>query len=159
MLKKNLLIGFALFIFGASAFASTTPNSFVSPQTPNRGIVRFLQGTDSPGTFKTLYTSGANGSRCYGIWSFNNDPSATHAMTVAIFNSATNYGGPTFTTVLYVAAATLTQNVMTNWVGLPVDEYGNSYVQLISGDTIQVTYATALTSTDAISLVASCSDF
>ena len=53
------------------------------------------------------------------------------------------------------------QNLMSAsvWPGLPVDEYGNPYIQLISGDTIQATFATALTSTAVINIVASCGDF
>ena len=38
------------------ADAAVTPNSDVTPQTPNNGKVQFLQGTDSAGTYKTLYT-------------------------------------------------------------------------------------------------------
>ena len=75
------------------ANAATTPNSFVSPQTPNRGIVQFLQGTDNAGTYKTLYTAGANGSRCYGMLMNSNDTSTTHLVTVQIVNSAVKYGG------------------------------------------------------------------
>lgn len=146
-----------------SAQAAITANSIVTPQTPNRGIVQFLQGTDSAGTYKTLYTSGANGSKCFGMWSTNNDGSATHLLTVQIVNSAVKYGGTSLTSVSSAgfANATPAQALMipSVWPGLPVDSDGNPYVSLVSGDTIQATFATALTSTDLINIVVTCVDF
>lgn len=162
MLKKILLAS-ALALLPAAAYANVTANSFVTPQAPNRGIVQFLQGTDSAGTYKTLYTAGSNGSRCYAIWMNNNDGSATHLVTLQIVNSTVKYGGVALTTVSSAgfANATPAQSLMSStvWPGLPVDQYGNSYVQLNSGDTLQATFATSLTSATLINLVASCSDF
>ena len=147
----------------AVADAAVTPNSYVTPQTPNNGKVQFLQGTDSAGTYKTLYTGGSNGSRCYAIWMTTNDGTATHLVTVQVVNSAVKYGGTAFTTVLGAGFTTGVppQNIMTaaNWPGLPVDQYGNPYVQLVSGDTIQATFATSLTASTVINMQASCSDF
>jgi hypothetical protein len=40
-----------------------------------------------------------------------------------------------------------------------VDSDGNTYIQLISGDTLKATFATALTSADQIEMFASCADF
>lgn len=160
-MRKLLTLLFLL--LAPSAWAAAVPNSFISPQTPNRGIVQFLQGTDSAGTYKTLYTAGSNGSRCYAMWMTNNDASATHVVTVQIVNSAVKYGG---TALLSVQSAGFTngtpaQSLITPtiWPGLPLDQYGNPYIQLVSGDTIQATFATALTSTDVLNIVASCSDF
>jgi hypothetical protein len=161
MRKLSLLVVFL--VAACQSFAAVTPNSIVTPQTVNRGIVQFLQGTDSAGTYKTLYTAGANGSRCYSMWSTNNDPSATHLLTVQIVNSAVKYGGVALTSVSSAGFVngTPAQNLMstTNWPGLPVDQYGNPYIELISGDTLQATFATALTASDLINIVTSCSDF
>lgn len=148
----------ALFLMGA-----TTPNSFVSPQTPNRGIVQFLQGTDIAGTYKTLYSAGSNGSRCYGMWLTTNDSTA-HAVIIQIVNGAVKYGGATIstgTTLPGFAVGVPSINVTspTNWAGLPADQYGNPYIQLISGDTIQATFTNSLTSTDLINIVVACSDY
>jgi hypothetical protein len=150
-----------LSLVAGPAAAATTPNSFVTPQTPNRGVVQFLQGTDSAGTYKTLYTAGSSGSRCYGIWSTNNDGSATHLITVQIVNGGVKYGGVAVTTVQTAGFANgvTPQNLLTLWPGLPVDQYGNNYLQLVSGDTLQATFATALTTSELINIVASCSDF
>jgi hypothetical protein len=162
-MNRKLLSAIGLIALAAGLIGAVTPNSFVSPQTPNRGIVQFLQGTDSAGTYKTLYTAGTNGSRCYGIWETNNDASATHLVTLQLVNSAVKYGGMAITTAESdgFANATPAKNLIssTNWPGLPVDQYGNPYIQLVSGDTLQATFATNLTSSDLINIVAVCADF
>jgi hypothetical protein len=156
------LAAFLLLLSGV-ADAAVTPNSVVTPQAVNRGIVQFLQGTDAAGTYKTLYTAGTNGSKCVGMWTTNNDASLTHLVTVQIVNSTVKYGGTALTTVVNAGFVNGTgaQSLMsaTVWPGLPVDSDGNPYLQLITGDTIQATYATNLTSTDLISIVVSCNDF
>src|SRR5271165_5399153 len=85
---RALCIGFvAAGLFGAQitqslAAVSSTP---VFVQTPNRGIVQFLQGTDSAGTYKTLYTGGSNGSKCTGMYITSND-AASHLVTIQLVN-------------------------------------------------------------------------
>jgi hypothetical protein len=73
------------------------------------------------------------------------------------------YGGMAITSVESAgfASGTPAQNLLSsaNWPGLPVDQYGNPYLQMVSGDTLQATFATALTSSDLINFVSSCSDF
>jgi len=153
----------ALCAFGGAAFAAPTGNNVITAQTPNRGIVQFLQGTDSAGTYKTLYTAGANGSKCFGMITNNNDASATHLVTVQIVNATVKYGGVALTSVESAgyANATAPQAMMTAalWPGLPVDSDGNPYLMLASGDTLQATFATNLTSTDLLNIVVTCSDF
>ena len=149
----------ALFLF----VGATTPNTFVNPITPNRGVVQFLQGTDSAGTYKTVYTAGSNGSKCTGIWETNNDASATHLITLQIVNTSVKYGGVAITSIENAgfANATAAQNLMAPgvWPGLPRDSDGNPFIMLISGDTLQATFATSLTSSDLINIVATCVDF
>ncbi len=168
-MKKLAILGGGFFLsfssgLGQGALAATTPNSIVTPQTPNRGIVQFLQGTDTAGTYKTLYTAGANGSRCYGMVMNNNDVTTTHLVTVQIVNTAVKYGGSALTTALSAgfSNSTTAQPLMSSsvWPGLPVDQYGNTYIQLISGDTIQATFATALSTTaNVINLYVTCNDY
>lgn len=159
---KFIPIGFGL-LAASAAEAATTPNSIVTPQTPNRGVVQFLQGTDNAGTYKTLYTGGTNGSRCYGMLMNNNDTSTTHLVTVQIVNATVKYGGVALTTTLDAgfANSSTAQPLMSSsvWPGLPIDQYGNPYIQLVSGDTIQATFGTALTTGTLINLFTSCSDF
>lgn len=146
-----------------AANAATTPNSIVTPQTPNRGIVQFLQGTDTAGTYKTLYTAGVNGSRCYSLVSTNTETSVVHSLTIQVVNSTTKFGGTNIVTVANsgFTSTAAPQPIMTPavWPGLPVDQYGNPYIQMVSGDTLQVTFGTALSTGALINLYTSCSDF
>lgn len=159
--KLGLLV--ALLLLASPAFATVTANSVVTAQTPNRGIVQFLQGTDSAGTYKTVYTAGSNGSKVTALWSNNNDPSATHLLTCQIVNGGVKYGGIAITSVVNAgfANAAPAQNLLssTNWPGLPLDSDGNPFLYMISGDTLQCTFATAITSTDLINLYVVAADF
>jgi hypothetical protein len=144
-----------------SASAATTPNSFITPQTPNRGGVRFNQGTDGPLTYKTLYTAGANGSRCYTVLASNND-SVTHALVLTVYNAGTQYLNIEITTS--ATAGNVSGTPPNNLIGafsggLPVDQNGNPFIQLISGDTLQMEYGTALTSATFIAGYAYCVDY
>jgi hypothetical protein len=153
----------AILFVAAAAQAATTPNSWITAQTPTEGRVQFLQGTDSAGTYKTVYTAGTNGSRCLALWSTNNDASATHLLTVQIVNGGVKYGGTSLTTVSNAGFANGTppQNLLAAavWPGLAQDGNGNPFIMLASGDTLQETFATALTSTDLINTIATCEDF
>lgn len=168
MTRMRRIIALALSAFIAagqisSSFAavSSTP---VFVQTPNRGIVQFLQGTDVAGTYKTLYTGGANGSKCTGMYITSNDATA-HLVTIQLVTSAVKYGGTaisTGTTTPGYASGAPAISAMSpiNWPGLPVDSDGNPYFYLAgTGDTIQATFATALTTSDFINIVAICADF
>jgi hypothetical protein len=160
-----------LILLGSPAWATVTANSIISAQTVNRIAANFIQGTDTALTYKIIYTAGANGSRCNSLWMTTNDGTATHLVTVQISktntlcnSAATNcVGGTATTTVLSAgfANATPSQNLLSavNWPGLPLDSDGNPYIQLVSGDFIQATFATALTASTQINLFGSCSDF
>ena len=160
---KRLISLVSAFLFAGSALAATTPNSIITAQTPSNGKVQFLQGTDTAGTYKTLYTGGANGSKCVGIWEVNDDGSATHLVTLAIFAGGINFGGAAVTTASNdgYANAVPAKNMMASaiWPGLPLDGNGNPYILLKSGDTLQATFATSLTASTYINLVAVCVDF
>lgn len=160
---KRLFAGLFACSFATAAWGAVTPNSFVSPQTPKRGFTQFVQGTDSAGTYKTVYAAGANGSRCYAISLSNNDGSATHLINFRFSDGVTQYGGAQLTTV---AGAGLTsaggppQDGMQAFGGtLPKDAYGNQYIQLQSGDVLQATFSTSLTVSAAIWIYAVCSDY
>lgn len=160
MLRKILVCVCLLAL--APAFGTTTPNSFVTPQTPNRGIANFVQGSDSPGVYKVLYTAGANGSRCYAAWVANLDGVARQAL-LTLFSGSTPVGGVVIATVP-VAGNTVgapVQPLMTPtlWPGLPVDQYGNSYIQLVSGDTLKAAFNPSLSTSATMTFYVSCSDF
>lgn len=162
-MKKLISFVIPLLFLASAAFAAVTANSVVTAQTPNRGVVQFLQGTDSAGTYKTLYTAGTNGSKVSAIWMSNNDASATHLVTCQIVNTTVKYGGVALTTVVSAGfvSGTAPQNLLTPaiWAGLPIDGNGNPYLTMISGDTLQCTFATAITASDVININAITSDY
>jgi len=165
-MRRRRVMGF-LALLGAflagSSWAAVTPNSPVFMQTPTVGKVQFVQGTDSAGTYKTLYTAGTNGARCNAMWLTTDDGTTTHLVTVQVVSGGLRFGG--------VAALTLQSQGFVNgtpalnllaptlWAGLPLDSDGNPYIQLATGDTLQATYATALTAATRINIVVSCGEF
>ncbi len=162
-LKYVAMVGLCLVLRAGVGEASVTPNSVVTAQTPSRGIVQFLQGTDTALTYKTLYTAGANGSRCNGMWATNSD-SVNHLITVQIVNTAVKYGGTAVTvpTTAGFANGVPAQALMTAalWPGLPLDSDGNPFIALNSGDTLQATFATAfVTGSTVVNAVVACADF
>lgn len=141
---------------------AVTANNVVTPQTPNRGLVRFVGTTDATATLKTLYTAGTNGSDITGLWGVNAGATA-HNVTLAIVNSSTTYqlnvvnlgtqagNNGTAVPVSFLAPA--------NWPGLPQDSNGNPLLRLVSGDTLGAEYATAQASTETISLFCVAADY
>lgn len=160
---KTLALALSISLGISPALATVTANSIVTPQTPNRGIVQFLQGTDAAGTYKTIYTGGTNGSKCVGLWANTNDGSAGHLVTVQIKVSSVLYGGTAVTVPSNSGFANGTPaiNMMSqaNWPGLPVDSDGNPFFYLANGDLLQATFATNLTASDVLNLTAVCADF
>jgi hypothetical protein len=168
------ILAIAGLLWFSSAQAAVTPNNPITPQVVARGIVQFLQGTDAAGTYKTLYTGGANGSRCVAIQTTNTDGSATHLLTFQLVNAGVKYGGASITTVSSAGFAnanpsqlvtkipsfspTVTTTGLPVWP-LPEDSDGNGFIEMISGDTLQVTFATNLTAATVINVYASCVDF
>lgn len=158
------LIIFLLLLIAASAKAATTPNSVVLPQMANRGIVQFLQGTDSAGTYKTLYTATTTGgSICFSMWTSNSDASATHPLTIQLVSSGVKYGGTALTPAVSSGFATGAPAVAITtpsvWPGLLTDIVGNEYIILADGDTIQATFTNALTTSTLINIEVSCVDY
>lgn len=145
---------------------AVTPNSAVTPQTPKITPQNFVQGTDSAGTFKTIYTAGANGSKITAIGVATDDGSATHVLSLVLTRSATNYvlGAYTLPINSGTDGATPAVNMLTGgpaslipW--LPVDNDGQSYLHLESGDTLRLTFATALTASKRIDVAVVGADF
>jgi hypothetical protein len=159
-MMRKLLLACAALLVANGALAATTPNSIVTPQTPNLGLVQF---SANPGTYLTLYTAGSNGSKCVAVYETNTDASVTHLINVVVTRSSTKYNIVAVTTAVNDGNANgtpakqlLSQSLVP---GTPLDSDGNPFIILNSGDTLQATYATALTATDVISLVAVCEDF
>ncbi len=137
----------------------------VFPQTPKITPQNFIQGTDSAGTYKTIHTAGANGSKITGI-NVTTDDSVTHVLTLVLTRSATNYviGAYTLPAASGTDGSTASANMLSGGpsnliLGLPVDNDGQSYLFLENNDTLKLTFATALSSSKRIDVVAVATDF
>lgn len=135
-------------------------------QTPKCGLTNFVQGTDSAGTYKTLISGGTNGTKVTSINVATDDGTATHVLTLAIQRSATNYVIGAYTIPLSsgtsgaIASVDLLRGGPANLIpGLAIDNDGNPYIYLQSGDNLVMTFATALTSSKRIDVVTTAGDF
>ena len=157
---KNLFVYLLAFLlFASPVLATTTPNSVITAQTPNRGLLQFTHSS-TPGAYATAYTGSGNGSKITGVFISNNDSSATHVVTCGIFNTATQYWSYTVTTTSPASGSYNDLAFLTTWPGLPVDSDGNPYIYLASAsDTLQCTFATTITSSDFIDIGVIAADF
>lgn len=155
---RKYILALSLLFLSFPALAAVTANSVVTAQLPKNGAVQFTSST-TPGTYATLYTAGSNGSKISAIYVSHDDGTATHIITCGKFNSGTQYESWTVTTAVSGAGLYLNQAMFTTWLGLPVDGQGNPYIYLVSGDTIQCTYATAVTAAKAVNVAIYAADF
>lgn len=163
------LASFMLLPIPAQAAVTATP---VFTQTPKLQITTFVQGTDVAGTYKTAYTGGANGSKIVGIWITSNDGSASHLVTVQLSTSTSAHCSPQ-SNCAPLSAATVVANSgfangtpAVNMLGnsnspmAPHDSDGNNFLYLSSNtQTIEVTYATALTASTQLTVTIIAADF
>lgn len=161
---KRLILLLLCGLMAAPAWGATTPNSWVAAQTWNRGLVQFLNAS-TPNTYATVYTAGSNGSKITALWVDNNDAGATHVVACQIVNSTIKYGGFSLTTTSPAAnTAFVVQNLIpVVTVGIPpnlsLDQNGNPVIALISGDSLQCTFQTTITSPDQIDIHVNAADF
>jgi hypothetical protein len=162
-MHRVLLLYLALLLGPALVWAQTTPNSWITPQTPRLEKTRFVQGTDAAGTYKTLFTAAGGGARCHGISITSTDTAVAHVVTIEIFTGANPFGGTAVTVPVLAGFSSTVPPVAaltpTTWPGAPSDADGNSYITLVSGDSLQATYATALTAATRINVQAFCANY
>lgn len=144
--------------------AVTATPAFI--QTPKVTPQNFVQGTDTAGTYKTLFTAGSNGSKVVAVVASTDDGSATHVLTLAVVRSAVTYvlGAYTIPVSSGTSGAIANVNLLAGGpssliTGLPVDNDGQRYIFLESGDTLTATFATALTSSKRIDMITIGADF
>lgn len=123
------------------------------PQAINNTVTSFIQGTDAAGTFKTIFTAGSNGSKVVAVLVNTTDGTATHVLTLQVKRSSTGYPLINYTLPINSGGDGSTASVdmfaggpAGLLLGLPVDNDGQKYLLLKSGDTLELTFATALTS-------------
>ena len=133
--------------------AGPTGNNAVLPQYPRRCQVKFVQGTDSAGTYKTLATPGGTiGANALGLTAVNTDTIA-HNLTLSLINAA---GTQVLNTYSLTASAGSTGSVLpiallspSTWFQNAIDGNGNPYIFLdyVGGtaDTLAATFGTAFT--------------
>ena len=138
----------------------------VFPQSPAVGLQNFVQGTDAALTYKTLLAAGANGTKVTGVVATSSDPSAAHAFVLAIERSGVKYAltacsipVSSGTSGSAVNVDLLSGGASAYLVGLPVDNDGQKYLFLKSGDLLVGTFATALTASAKIDVITTGSDF
>lgn len=136
-------------------------HSPVFVQTPGLGVVAFVNA-DAANAKKTIVTAGVNGSKVVSLTVASTDSSARIAQ-VWLTRSATSYllaslsvpitsGSDGTTPVVNLMNATI-------WPGLPVDNVAQRFFYLQSGDTLQISFTTQVTSAKEIDLAAVYSNF
>jgi len=159
-LKKQLL-ALLLACVSVPALAATTPNSFIAPQVPTTGSVRFVAGTDAADVPKVVYTGAANGSRCYGLAAGSFASSAVTLNVSFVSASGGNsiwMGG--FSVAAFAGRDTNSVSIMPG--GVPIDANGNFYVQLAPGNQLRVAPTNGWSTISAgqnLTVFATCADF
>jgi hypothetical protein len=146
------------------AWAQTTPNNIVTPQTSTNGLLSFVQGTGTgtANALQDIFTAGANGSRCNGMTITNTD-TVSHAVNLVLESG----GVPrTLVTVATVAqqgnlsgTPPLAPLTPTLWPGLPVDSNNNSYLVLKATDKLRAKFQTVLSPGAQIDVYVTCVSF
>lgn len=174
MNNLQVLLRTALFVAIIGLFVgAVTPNSIIAPQTVKYQPTYFVAGTDAAGTYKTAYTGGTNGSKIVGIYVASTDGSVAHLVNIQVSSSTSSHCSPTNTSCSAGAAQTIPVsagmiatagviNMMAPgvWPGLPRDSDGNPYIYLTgSSQTLEATFATALTASTQVMVNVIAADF
>lgn len=131
----------------------------VLPQTPKFTPAAFTNA-DSANTKKTIATAGSNGTKVVAVTAASSDSSARIAQ-LWLTRSATSYLLTSFNVPITAGSdgSSVSANLMSLWQGLPRDNDGQSYFFLESGDTLQVSFTTQVTSAKEIDVVAHFANF
>jgi hypothetical protein len=156
------LIGLGVLFLVGVAHAATVPNSAITAQGVDIQATQFVAAS-TPGTYVTVFTGDADGSKVTGIIVTSSD-NAANVVTCQINKTGTRVGGATVSVPLNSgfanAAPAIDFLAPTLWPGLPRDGDGNPVIPLTdASDKIDCTYATALTGIEVINVVVTGSDF
>jgi len=139
-------------------------NTAVFPQTPKRGMVQVANADGT--TKKTVVTAGANGSKIVAVTAASDD-TGNRTFNIYVTRSGTSYllGTVTIPTLAGTDGSAPGIDILgggtTNQIpGLPVDNDGQRYILLESGDTLQAALTTgAVTAAKTVHLSAVYADF
>lgn len=138
--------------------AFTQNTSVTLAKQPRKGLVQIANG-DGTGN-KTVIAAGANGSKVASLMAASTDTSARDVQ-VSLVRGGTTY--PLGVTNVPITAGTIAAtppvNLLAAIAGLPVDNDGQKYLFLESGDTLVVSALIAVTSAKLISVHADYADF
>ncbi len=113
-----------------------------------------IVNADAANTKKTIFTAGVNGAKVTGVLATSTDTSAVLA-NLWLTRSATSYllGSTTIAIAAGTDGAVATQDLLpTSLITLPIDNDGQPYLFLESGDTLQVSLTTQVTATKAVNV-------
>ena len=127
-------------------------------QTPKHGLVQIANGDAS--NLKTVVTAGASGSKVTGVIASSSDTSAKDVQ-IGVSRSSTFYPLATATIPITAGqvAGTPGIDLLSYIPGLPVDNDGQRYLYLESGDTLDAKSLTTVTTAKLISLHSVHGDF
>lgn len=150
-----LICLWSAFWLGAGMALAAISNTPVFPQLPKNVKTCFIQGTDTAGTYKTIYTGDSDGTKVVAINAGTNDD-VSHLVTVRHSTSTSDHCATNGTcgsgaaatiaaTAGYAAGVPVVQiNSPSVWPGLPLDSDGNSIIYLSDNtQTLEATFATA----------------
>lgn len=167
---RRLFILFSLLI-ATIAWAATTPNSAISPQTVRLGRTQLVAATlyaiNAGGTAvtntQTLYTCGANGGMIKSILAAGNESVARDVTLFMIPASSKPYIITTVSIPITAGQISTAPPVdmlsATNTPGLPVDGAGNRFLSCESGDTFAVGARATMTGSTIFTFLATGADF
>jgi hypothetical protein len=165
-MKKFLLIACSLALMAAPAWGADAPVFGGSFRTV---VTHFVEGTDVAGTYKTIFTAAANGSKVISIHVSTTDTTATHLMTLQYSTSSTDHCATATTCAPLRAFGTSLGGGFSDDVegmqfiddlSLPHDSDGNDFLFMTGvTQTLEMTFATALTASTKVSVTVTAVDF
>ena len=133
-------------------------NTAVFAQRPRKAVAQLLTGDST--NKKALVTAGADGSKLVSL-SASSDDTSNRTIQLFITRSSTDYliGTAVVPTLAGTDGATLPVDMLSLIPGLPVDNDGQRYLFLESGDALKVATTVAVTAAKAVHLAADYADF
>lgn len=127
-------------------------------QTPKIGLTQILPADTTAA--KTVIVVGANGAKVTGLIATSTD-TAARTIQISVVRSAVSYllGSTTVAIAAGTDGTNLSSNLLSTIPGLPIDNDGQSYLYLETGDTLTVASTVTVTAAKAVSVLATFGNF